>query len=102
LKKFLFSTAVALSFFAFSAMAGEWTGYISDANCAKDPAKVETDAHAACAQGCAKKGAELVLVAQGKVYKLSDQAAAKPHAGHKVTVKGDMSGETITVESISM
>jgi hypothetical protein len=103
MKKLFLSSLMSLSLLAVSAFAGSWTGYISDEGCArKDPAKAESDAHAGCAQGCAKKGATLVLVSGGKIYKLSDQEKAKPHAGHKVTVEGSLDGETINVSDIKM
>ena len=102
MKKFSMLLMMA-ALFAFTAMAGEWTGHISDEGCAKkDTAKAESDAHAGCAKGCAGKGANLVLVSGGKIYQLSAQDQAKPHAGHKVTVSGKLEGEKITVDSIKM
>ena len=95
---------LALTFLAVSMMASaaEMTGYISDAKCAKDPAKAESDAHAACAQGCAKKGAALVFVSGGKVYKIDDQTKVVDHAGHKVTITGNVDGDSIKVDSVKM
>ena len=87
---------------AFTAAAADMTGYISDAKCAKDVAKAESDAHAGCAAGCAKKGAELVFVSGGKVYKLDDQAKVQDHAGHKVTITGKVDGETLKIDSVKM
>ena len=102
MKKFLFATTLSLAL-SIGAFAGDMTGYISDAACAKkDVAKAESDAHAGCAAGCAKKGAALVLVSGGKVYQLDDQAKAQPHAGHKVTVSGKVEGDKITVSDIKM
>ena len=98
--------ALALAMFGLSTvsgMAAEWTGYISDAACAsKDVAKAESDAHAGCAQGCAKKGQALVLVSNGKIFKVADQDKVKEHAGHKVTVTGKLDGDTISVDSVKM
>ena len=102
MKKLALAFVLVLSLFAFSAAAAELTGYISDANCAKDVAKAESDSHAKCAQGCAKKGAALVLVSGGKVYKIDDQTKVADHAGHKVTVTGNVDGDTIKVESVKM
>ena len=95
---------LALSFLAISMMASaaEMTGYISDAKCAKDPAKVESDGHAGCAQACAKKGSALVFVSEGKVYKIDDQAKVQEHAGHKVTIEGKVDGDTLKVDSVKM
>lgn len=101
MKKFAL-TFVGVSMLAFTASAAEMTGYISDAKCAKDVAKVESDAHAGCAQGCAKKGAALVFVSGGKVYKVDDQAKVQDHAGHKVTITGKVDGDTLKVDSVKM
>lgn len=80
--------------------AAEWSGWITDEHCGAKGAKGE---HAGCALKCAEKGAALVFynTADEKIYKLSDQAAAKAHAGHKVKVVGTVAEDKITVESIS-
>jgi hypothetical protein len=103
MKKFAAVSVLSLGM-ALSAMAGEWTGYIADSNCAsKQGAKAASDAHANCAAKCIKGGAPAVLVtAEGKVYKLEDQAKVTDHAGHKVTVTGTMDGDTIKVDSVKM
>ncbi len=93
---------LGVSLLAFTASAAEMTGYISDAKCAKDVAKVSSDAHAGCAQGCAKKGAALVFVSDGKVYKIDDQSKVAEHAGHKVTITGKVDGDTLKVDSVKM
>jgi len=80
--------------------AGEWTGWITDEHCG---AKGAAEGHKSCALKCAKDGAALVFYnpSDEKLYKLSDQDAAKEHIGHKVKVVGTLEGETITVESIA-
>ena len=80
--------------------AADWTGWIVDEHCG---AKGAADGHKSCALKCAKDGAALLLYnpADEKLYKLSDQDAAKAHAGEKVKVVGTLEGETITVESIA-
>jgi hypothetical protein len=89
---------------AFSALGAEFSGYIADSNCAaKQGAKAASDAHASCAAKCIKGGAAAVLVTpEGKIYKIADQAKVVDHAGHKVTIKGSLDGDTIKVESVSM
>ena len=84
---------------AMSLYAGEWTGYISDSQCA---AKGEKAEHAGCAKSCIGRGAAAVLVSQGKVFTLDNQEEAKKLAGDKVVVKGTASedGKSIKVESI--
>src|SRR5450432_3747030 len=93
-------TFIGVSLLAFTASAAEMTGYISDAKCAKDPAKVASDSHAGCAQACAKKGSALVFVSDGKVYKIDDQSKIADHAGHKVTIMGKVDGDILTVDSV--
>ena len=102
MKKLVFAVLLVMSLLAFTAAAADMTGYISDAKCAKDVAKAESDAHAGCAAGCAKKGAELVFVSGGKVYKLDNQAKVQDHAGHKVTITGKVDGETLKIDSVKM
>ncbi len=104
MRKFVLGLAGMLAL-ALTAMAGEWSGYISDAGCAKKQgaAKVASADHAGCAEGCIKKGDKAVLVTEdGKVYQIANQDKVKEHAGHKVTIEGDMSGDSITVAEVKM
>ncbi len=100
LRKVLFSSFALLLLIGMPLQAADWTGWITDEHCG---AKGASEGHKSCALKCADGGAALVFYnpADEKVYKLSDQAAAKEHIGHKVKVVGTVEGETITVESIS-
>lgn len=99
MKRFLLALAVV----AGSAWAADFTGYISDSNCAKNAAKAASADHAKCAEACIKKGAKAVLVTEdGKVYNLKEQDKVVAHAGHKVTISGKLSGDTISVEEVKM
>lgn len=96
--------ALCLLLFLMSSLAlyaGEYTGYITDAGCAAKGKSGE--GHVGCAKGCIGRGAEAVLVSEGKVYKLDNQDEAKRFAGEKVVLKGTASddGGSIKVESIS-
>ena len=103
MKKLALAVLLVLSLLAFTAAAAEMTGYISDVTCAKkDVAKVESDAHAGCAAGCAKKGAALVFVSNGKIYQVDDQSKVQEHVGHKVTITGNVSGDTLKIENVKM
>lgn len=102
MKKLALAFLLVLSLVAFSAAAAEMTGYISDAKCAKDVAKAESDGHADCAAACAKKGEALVFVSDGKVYKVDDQSKVQDHVGHKVTITGKVDGDTLKVDSVKM
>ena len=96
MKKILFlSTAFALSGFA-----GEWVGFISDASCGAGNAKPTTEAKE-CAQRCVKAGAAPVFVtADGKVLTLADPKKAMDFVGDKVKVKGALSKDKLTIETI--
>ena len=97
-------TKLVLAFSLTVSMFGATTtkGFIADAKCgAKHQDASEKSAK--CAQGCIKGGQAAVLVtADGKVYELANQDAAKEHAGHTVSVEGDVKGNTIHNSKISM
>jgi hypothetical protein len=88
---------------AMTAMAAECSGYISDAGCAKKQgaAKVAADGHAGCAQACIKRGDKAVLVTtDGKVFSIANQDKVVDHAGQKVTLVGEVDGDSITVSEV--
>jgi hypothetical protein len=88
---------------AVTAMAAEWSGYISDAGCAKKQgaAKVAADGHAGCAQACIKRGDKAVLVTtEGKIFSIANQDKVVDHAGQKVTLVGEVDGDSITVSEV--
>ncbi|HTT64330.1 MAG TPA: DUF5818 domain-containing protein [Bryobacteraceae bacterium] len=91
-----------VSALAMTAMAAEFTGYISDSGCAaKQGAKVASESHAGCAKGCIKRGDKAVLVTpEGKVYQIANQDKVVDHAGEKVTVEGEAEGDSITVSEV--
>ena len=103
--KLRFATGVAAILFTSgmaAASEGSWTGYISDSKCGVKGAK---EGQAECTAKCVNdKGAKYVFVndADKKIYAIDDQAKVAAHAGHHVTVKGDVSGETLKLESIDM
>ena len=99
MKRLAIAFALVLCLFTVSAMAAEWTGYISDAKCG---AKGSSAEHAKCAESCVKGGSAAVFVSDGKVYKIDDQAKVQDHVGHKVTIMGKMKGDTISVDSVKM
>jgi hypothetical protein len=90
---------LVLSLFAVTSFAAEMTGYISDSKCG---AKGEKDEHADCAVKCVKGGAAPVFVSAGKVYKIDDVAKVQDHVGHKVTITGEVKGDTIQVQEVKM
>jgi hypothetical protein len=92
----LFAAALSL------AADGGMTGWISDSNCGAKGANAKA---AECTTSCVKnKGAKYVFVsdADQKVYAIDAQDKVAAHAGHHVTVKGDVSGDSIKLASIDM
>lgn len=102
MKKRLFAVALAVSLLAATAMAGEWTGYISESKCGA--AHMDGSAKSIkCVQKCVKAGAAPVFVTEDKqILKISDTSKVMDHLGHKVTVTGDVDGDTLTVATIKM
>jgi len=100
MKKFAAVTALALSFATTGAFAENLTGWVADAMCAKDPAKVASADHASCAKKCIADGSKPVLVVGDKVYTVTNPDILVPHAGEKVTVVADVKGDAVTVKSV--
>lgn len=102
MRKLAAVTAIAFSFACTGAFAESFTGWVSDAMCAKDPHKVASEDHAACAQKCIQGGEKPVLVVGDKVYTITNPDKLVAHAGHKVTVDADVKGDSLTVKTVKM
>lgn len=101
MKKLVFSFVGASALLAMSAAAATMEGTISDSHCgAKHAAATEADMK--CVAGCVKKGADPVLVSEGKVYKIDSESKSKveEYLGKKVTVEGNVEGDTVSIESV--
>jgi hypothetical protein len=99
-KLFVMSALMAIG--SLSAFAGEWSGVITDAKCKHTDA---TEAHIACAQKCVKGGSDAVFItSDDKTLKIDKASMDKvtPHIGHKVTVTGNVEGDTISIDSVKM
>jgi len=76
------------------------TGVVSDAMCGQTHMMKDKPA-AECLRYCVKQGTKYALVAGKNVYTLEGhEVDLDKYAAQKVTVKGTMKGETMTVESI--
>ena len=104
----MIKTFVLMSFAAASMYGASWTGEISDSACGTSHAKMlaehkdlKTDRD--CTLACVKAGSKYVLVTDGKVFQIENQAlpALQQRAGQMVSVTGAMKGDTITVTKIS-
>jgi hypothetical protein len=106
-KKLISLAAVAVFALAFAAptLAGDaskevkLTGYITDEWCGAKNANAEG---VGCAKACAKKGSDMAIYSDGKLYKLSDKEAALKHLGVKVQVTGTLNEEGTTVQVTSI
>ena len=105
MKTHVIVSTVALSFAAITFAADQtWTGAISDKMCSTDHKKMGGKLpDRECTLACAKGGAPYVLVADGKVYQLTNRDTdLQTHAGHTVNLTGELKGETIRVSKIEM
>jgi len=88
---------------AFAAVAQQQslTGVLSDSMCgATHMAKDKTPAE--CTQMCVKDGMKYALAAEKKVYTLEGhEAELSKLAGQKVTVKGTLKGDTLSVQEVA-
>ena len=98
MKKYLLLLVMFCSGIVFGADKGEWTGYISDADCGT---KGNNADHAACAKKCVKNGAAPVFVVGDKVYTISNPKKVAKFIGDKVNITGTMTGDAIEIEKIS-
>ena len=103
--KFRIATiAAATLFLAAVSLAADTslTGWISDSKCGAKGANAKAGE---CTTKCVKEhGAKYVFVndADQKVYAIDAQDQVAAHAGHHVTVKGDVAGDTIKLSAIEM
>jgi hypothetical protein len=102
MKKLIGTAALAaLCLAPLTALADEWTGFITDTHCGKNGAAKEHTAD--CIEKCIKGGSKPQLWSESdqKGYNLDSFAKVKPLMGGKVTVTGklDAATNTIAVES---
>lgn len=77
------------------------TGQVSDTMCGADHMMPGKSA-AECTRECVKGGSDYALVVGKKVYTLKgDKSELDKYAGEKVTVKGTVSGDTVTAQSVT-
>jgi hypothetical protein len=103
--KVRFAAAMVVALFvgvlAMAAGDSSWTGYIADSKCG---VKAANEGARECTIKCVKAGAKYVFVndADKKVYAIDDQDKVAAHAGHHVTVKGTVEGDSLKLSSIDM
>jgi hypothetical protein len=87
--------------FATAAQQQSLTGVLTDSMCgAAHMAKDKTPAE--CTQICIKDGMKYALATEKKVYTLEGhEAELAKLAGQKVTVKGTLKGDTLSVQEVA-
>jgi hypothetical protein len=95
----LFVAMIAVGCMAWGAQH-VFYGVVSDSMCGAKHSRASAAA-AQCVKGCVAKGAQYVLVSHGKVYKVTPQDKFSDYAGKRVRVHGELSGDTITADSVA-
>ena len=86
---------------ATAALAGEWTGVISETNCGAKHGDA-SDKSVACVKRCIKGGAKPVLVTDGKVVNITNTDKVPEELyGQKVDVTGELKDGVLTLDTIS-
>src|SRR5712692_2469415 len=80
LKRVIMTAILVLSLSAVSAVADEFTGWISDSKCGVKGASAE---HKDCAAKCVKGGAAPVFVMDNKVLKIDDTSKVEGPSARK-------------------
>jgi hypothetical protein len=99
--KRLVLAALLGSAFCLGTFADDITGYVSESHCAAKHDSV-SEANTKCVEACLKKGADPVIISDGKVMKVDADSRDKvvEHAGQQVKIDGTVTGDTIKVNSI--
>ena len=86
---------------SFAADATTVNGYVSDSKCGAKGADTKA---AACTKKCIKAGAKMVVVTDSdqKVLTVENPDALSGHEGHHVAVTGEVTGDSIHVDSVKM
>ncbi len=98
-----FVLAVVAAGALFTASAATLAGTISDAGCGKTHADASAKSQA-CVKKCVAGGKAAVFVSGDNVYTFDAKSAdkIKDHLGHKVSIKGKLKGDVLTVKSLKM
>ncbi|MDR3764304.1 MAG: hypothetical protein P4M01_09440 [Acidobacteriota bacterium] len=103
MKKLSIALMLALLLCAVAAQAATstFTGFVTDTMCGKDHMMTGKD-EASCVRACVKGGAKYALAVGDTIYILDgSKAQLDPVAGRKVTVSGELKGDTLHVSSIA-
>ena len=99
--KILAATGLFVSLCAFGLNAETLNGTISEEHCGAKHASA-TEADQACVKKCMEGGSAAVFVSGEKVYKIENPDAVKGHEGHRVSIDGKLTGDSVHVDSVKM
>ena len=99
MKKLTISLFAAATLFAGS-VPQTFTGIITDSKCGGDHSSMHVTPDAKCVRECVKAHAKYVLFDGKTAFALSDQQKPAKFAAQKVTITGELKGDTIEVKSI--
>ena len=108
MRKFAFLLLIAAAAVAQTPSAGQvtWTGWFSDAGCARGrlSAKTLSGNNPECARQCIEKGADAVFISeQAKdIYRVKDYTAVVENLGYKLEITGrvDDAAKTVSVQTV--
>lgn len=102
MKKLILASILGASLCSITVYADDISGYISDANCGAKHSSPSAANTKCVVDMCMKKGADPVLVSDGKVIKFDEASKekAKAFGGDNVKIDGTMNGDVITISSI--
>jgi hypothetical protein len=94
----LIACLLLISLTANVAFAAQWTGWVTDRQCA-ETGKFTGAQH----RKCLESGQALVFVseADNKIYKIENHEKAKDYVGQKVVLEASAKGEAIDIAMIS-
>lgn len=79
----------------------KFSGVVTDSHCGARHTMSDKSS-AECSRACVRKGARYVLVNSDRVYSLNgNEAELDKLAGQRVTAEGTVTGDTITVSSVT-
>lgn len=105
-RAFAVAAAVAVLVLVLRAAEQTWKGQITDSLCgAKHEEAAEGQGKmpdGECTIACVRGGSKFALLVDGKLFQIANQDLEdlKTHAGHMVTVTGELKGQSITVSKI--
>lgn len=98
----LLATLIAMVVNFAAAATQTLTGIVTDDMCGKKHTMMPGKPDAECVRACVKAGSKYALLAGDKLYVLKgDAKQIDPFAGKRISVTGEVNGNTVTEASIA-